>query len=489
MESLKARGIRAFLWDLASKIGIKGTGLIISVFLARLLEPSEFGLVAMVAVIIGISQIFMDVGLGGALIQRKRLHPAHYASVFYFNVFVALLLSLGTFFSAPYISAFYRNETLVPLVEVMSVSFVITALSSVQRTRLRRELDYAALAKISFFSSLTSGVIGVILAVYGAGVWSLVAQTLSAGVITNMMIWTMSGWKPSCPFSVKALLQLWEFGFRMFISKLIDAVFTRLDFIIIGKLFPPATLGFYERAKSLNSIAVQFSSGSLMTVLFPLLSKVQYNLPRLQHIVIKTLAITSFVLFLILGGLFVVSEELIVILFSDKWLPSVAYFQILVLSGFGYPISALFLNVLSSRGNSRAFLRLEIYQKSLLGINLYVGFLYGIEGYLYGLIAVSALGVALSILFVSREIGLPYFTFIRPVMVQMLIAVTSVSVTLSSVGPTALPDVAALFAKGLLFTAVYFLISLLFRTRSYLHFSEEVFPLIRQVIQLGKVTR
>ena len=158
-------------------------------------------------------------------------------------------------------------------------------------------------------------------------------------------------------------MQLWAYGFRMFLSGLLDAIFTRLDYLIIGKLFAPATLGFFQRAKSLNLMVAQNSSASLMSVLFPVLSKVQNDLQRFQRIVVKTMGIICFVVFLLLGGLYLVSEELIVLLFGEKWLPSVSYFQILVISGFGYPVSALLVNILSSRGKSKEFLLLEILKK------------------------------------------------------------------------------------------------------------------------------
>lgn len=479
MSSLKAQGTKAFIWDFFGKMATHGMGFIVSIFLARLLEPSDFGLIAIVMVIIGIASVFTDVGLGGALIQRRRVRPIHYSSVFYFNIVVGLILTFITYFSAPWISEFYNNKELLPLVQVMSFSFILGALSSVQRTRLRKELNYALLTKIGFISSLISGVIGISLAFWGAGVWSLVAQTLTLGIVYNILIWIAGHWKPTLEFSWKALTQLWGFGFRMFLSGMLDAIFTRIDFLIIGKLFPPATLGYFQRAKSLNSMVVQYSSGSLMSVLFPVLSKVQNDLPRFQDIIMKSLGIISFVVFLLLGGLYLVSEELIVMLFSDKWLPSVAFFKILVLSGFGYPVSALLVNVLKSRGNSRAFLRLEIYKKLIASVNLIVLYFWGIDIYLYGLIIQTILGVSLNILFASREIGLPFYAFAKPVLMQMSISVLTVILTMLIVKNIESLDIIMLLIKGSLFTFLYVLLNYSMKTTSYNYFSEQVIPMIR----------
>ena len=480
MDNLKSKAGKAFIWDFAGKMAAHGMGFIVSIFLARLLEPSDFGLVAMVMVIIGIAAVFSDMGLGGALIQRRRVHPVHYSSVFYFNVAVGLLLTLLTYFSAPWISEFYSSDALLPLAQVLSLSFVINALSSVQSTRLRKELHYAQLTRIGLVSSLGSGIIGISLALGGAGVWSLVAQTLSMGIVYNILIWTAGRWRPSLLFSWKALTQLWGFGFRMFLSGILDSIFGRLDFLIIGKLFPPATLGYFQRAKSLNGFVAQYSSGSLMSVLFPTLSKIQNDLPRFRSIVTKSLGIITFVVFLLLGGLYLVSEELIVLLFSDKWLPSVEFFRILVLGSFSHPISALLVNVLISRGNSKAFLRLEIYKKSLHTLNFFVLYSFGIYVYLYGLIVVSFFALPLNILFASREIRLPFLLFAKPIVVQMGITIIAVLLTALIIKDLELSNTLMLLTKGGIFTIFYILINTILKTSSFGYFLEQVIPMIRK---------
>lgn len=479
-DTLKSKGTKAFIWNFLGKIATQGMSFIVLIFLARLLEPSEFGLIAMVMVIIGIASVFTDVGLGGALIQRRRVLPVHYSSVFYFNILIGSILTVLTYFSAGWIGEFYHNDELTPLAEVMSLSFIINAFGSVPTTKLRKNLNYAALTKVSFIASLLSGGIGIFLAYFGYGVWSLVAQTLSMGIIYNILIGFVSRWRPSFLFSFKALTQLWGFGFRMFLSGLLDAVFTRLDYLIIGKLFTPLTLGFFQRAKSLNLNIVQLWSGSLMAVLFPVLSKIQNDLPRFQRVVQKTLGIICFITFLILGVLYLVSEELIVLLFGDKWLPSVPFFNILVLSGFGFPVGVLMVNVLSSRGNSKAFLRLEILKKILASVNFLVLYAWGIGSYLYGLIVVSIFGVLINIFFASREIKLSMFRLIEPVVDQAVI--TAVAVVTASYIMIALKTEGELLliSKGLLFITIYFLSNLLLKTQAYRSFTEEAVSMVKQ---------
>lgn len=479
MSNLKQAGIKAFLWDFIGKILMHGTGFIVILFLARLLDPSEFGLIAMVMVIIAIAQVFTDVGLGSALIQRSHNLEIHYSSVFYFNIFIGLLLSAITFLSAPGIASFYNNEELLELSQVMSVLFFINALSSIQITKLRRDLQYHILTKAGITASLFSGLLGIVLALNDYGVWSLAIMYLTRSIIINVYLWYASNWMPSLRFSIKALLKLWKFGFNMFLAGLIDTIFSKLDILIIGKLFSPATLGYFDRAKSLDQMINTYSAGSLMSVLFPVLSKVQNDLVRFQNIVIKALSVINFTVFLLLGIMYLSSEEIIVLLFSDKWLPSVGYFQLLLLSGFAYPISALLVNVLSSRGNSKLFLHLEIYKKIVFAINLSVAFIWGIEGYLYGFLIASIIALYLNIMFSSKEIFLSKMSFIEPIIIQMCITIITVLVVQNLNTTVEFNNVVMIFIKTIEFTCIYIIVNILLNTMSYKIVKNQLTPIFK----------
>lgn len=479
-DNLKAQGLKALAWDFFGKIARYGTTFIVTVILARLLEPSDFGMIAMIMVVVMVAMVFTDVGLGSALIQRRRLLPIHYDSVFYFNIFIGSILTLATFFAAPWISEFYNSQQLVPLTQVISLLFIINAFSSMQTNKLRRELNYAALTKANVSTGVLSGIIGITLALYGAGVWSLVAQVLSRGIFYNIFIWSASRWIPSLMFSLKALKQLWGFGFRMFLSGLLNTVYMQLDVLIIGKLFTPAVLGFFSQAKKLDALIIQFSSQSIMAVMFPVLSKIQNDLPRFQNVIVKTLGIISLIVFFLSGILYLISQELIVLLFTEKWLPSVEYFKILVLSSFGYPVSALLVNILSSRGNSKAFLKLEIYKKILQSINLAMVFVWGIVGYLYGLFILTVLGVFLNILFASREIQLTFSTFAKPLVLQAFITVIIVWIVMLVTESLVVPDIVMILIKTALFSLLYYLVNRFMGISSFEYVRQQFFQLIKK---------
>jgi len=295
------------------------------------------------------------------------------------------------------------------------------------------------------------------------------------GALYNILIWLLSSWRPALLFSFKALMQLWAFGFKMFLASLLDAVFTRLDYLIIGKLFAPTTLGFFQRAKELNMYMARFASNSLMSVLFPVFSQVKNNTQRMQEIVGKTLSILSFVVFLMLGGFYLVSNEFIMIAFGEKWLPSLPFLQMIILSSFSYPLSGVYLNILRSKGRSREFLRLEFYKKSLLGCNFIVLYLWGIDAYLYGLVVTSVLGLLLNTYYASRVIELTFFKLIKPVLEQLGVVVVTVNFILYIIPAISLGVVWVFFIKGGLFVGMFVLVNELLKIKSYLYVKDVIF--------------
>lgn len=470
MSDLTRKGLTAFLWDFSGKFSTQLVSFLVTVWLARLLSPSDFGLIAMIMVVVGVAQVFADVGLGASLIQRRHLHPIHFYSVFYVNLVIALALASLVYFNANLIAGFYGNAALKPLTEVISALFLLSALSNVQGVLLRKQLRHKTLAKANVVASIVSGCLGITCAVGGAGVWSLVVQILSQALIVNVFLWSVTGWRPKLAFSFKAVKQLWAFGFKMFISSsLLEAIFVRIDYLIIGKLFSEATLGYFQRAKQFNLLLVQFASGSLMSVLFPLLSQMQRDLPRLRSITLKSLDILCFTLFLLLGGLYLVADELVVFLFSDKWLASAAYLKILLLSSFGYPISALLVNILASRGNANAFLKLELIKKALMIVNFGNAIWNGLEMYLYGLIVVVSLSLAINIYFVNKEIGLSVKSVLAPIVTQLGLSIISTVAAIQACSYLGASVGLVFAAKIVMFTLVFFGLNYLLKTPSIKH--------------------
>ena len=473
MRNLKQAGTKAFLWDLSGKFVLQGINFIVAIILTRLLSPSDFGQIAIVLAITGIATVFTDVGLNSSLIQRRKVHDMHYTSVFYLNIFIGFVMSVVIFLLAPMIASYYEDNNLSSLIRVACFIFILSAIGNVQTAKLSKELNHYKITQTSIISSITSGIAGISLAVSGAGVWSLAAQLLVYSFLYNILIWRASSWNPSLKFSTKAISQLWAFGSRIYLVEILETIFSKIDSLIIGKLYSTSLLGYFNRAKTLDNIIINYSSGSLISVLFPVLSKVQTDLPRFQNITIKTLNIITFIIFFLVGLFYLNAQEIVVIIFGENWSKTTDYFEILILSSFGYPINSLLVNILYGRGNAGRLLKLEILKKLIFGVNLAVAFTWGIEGYLYGLIAAIMFSVLLNSHYSAKEINLPIKTLLSPVFLQMALTIPIVIFVSLINHNSDLTVFSSLIIKTIEFSGIYFLANWIFKVSAYNHFIGE----------------
>ncbi len=399
----------SFAWDFIGKISNQLVTLIIGIVLARLLSPREYGLIGMSMIFIGFSEIFTNLGLSTALIQKKNPTEDHFSSSFYLNIGSALVL-VGLFvFVAPYIASFYNTPQITPLIRILSLSMLISSFSIVQEARLRREINFKLLSIGKFISSIVAGLIGVILALKGFGVWSLVVQTLLSRFLVGSYYWYKSTWKPKLIFKLNAIKELWSYGMRMFVSGIINTAYEQLDSILIGKLFSITDLGLYSRAKSLNRFVISYSSESVGNVMFPVMSSLNDEREKLVQLGMKTESLVAFISWGLLGFLFVTAEPLFLVLFGQKWIAAIPVYKILCLSGFAYPISAATLSMLKASGDSKTFLKLEVYKKIgglfFMLAGLYIGF----NAYLYALILIGLFATILNMYYVSKSLEIGFW--------------------------------------------------------------------------------
>lgn len=474
MSDLKKQSYKAFAWDFTGKIAGQSVGFIISIFLARILSPEDFGLLAMVTVVIGLSGSLVDMGLGTALIQRKEVTDAHYGSVFFFNITVGLLLTGLLFFAAPLVGLFYKNDELIAIAQAMSVLFILNSIGNVIRIKLRKDLEYGIPTRAGLVAAVISGAVGVTMAFQGFGVWSLVGQSLLNPVISNVYLFYVVKWRPKLIFQLNALRDLWGFGFRMFLSGMLDSIFTNADSLIIGKLFPPATLGHYFRARSLNYYVINYSSGSIMSVLFPAFSKVQHDRERFKEMIFNGYHLINLLAFFFTGLFFVIGTDLIILLFGEKWQASIPLFQLIIIVAFGYPLSSLLVNIISASGNSKAFLKLEIIKKVFFGLSLAIGFIWGIEGYLICNAIAYVLAVYTNIIFASFEIQVKQGWFLRislPYFLLTLFLAGGLAILQSNLN---LPYLPHLFISGSIFTLIFVLSAWILNIEGFIILKKEM---------------
>jgi teichuronic acid exporter len=475
INNLKKEIYKGFLWEFIGKIGEQGIGFFIAIFLARLLDPQDFGLVAMASVVISLASVITDSGLSVALIQRKEVTDYHYGSVFYFNLFTGGVLTILFFLLSGVIADFYNQPVLKPIIKVLSLNFIIDSFIRVKSAWLKKKLKFNILNKAKILSFFLGGIVGVVMAFFHYGAWALVFQSITTGIIRNIYIIFFSGFKLKLKYSFKALKELWTFGGRVFFLSIISTIVGNIDSVIIGKVFKATTLGFYQRAKSLNEFIQRYTSGTIMPVLFPTLSFIKDEKERYLSLVDKGFHLLSFVSLFFVGLMFVISKDIIVLLFSEKWLPSVVYLKILLLGGFIYPISTILVDILSSRGNSKAYMYSGLIKQSLFLLNLTFGFLGGIKIYLYGFVFVNYISLFVSAWYAGREIDknmyyfikkiLPYF-FITGIIVALLCAINKFYPIDS--------EILHLILYLLVYLLLVFLFSKVFNLKGYIFITNEI---------------
>jgi teichuronic acid exporter len=422
----KKAALNALLWDMTGLIAGRGIIFIVSIFLARLLTPNDFGLIAVLMAFIGLSQMLYEMGFSSALVQSKKVSKTQYSTVFYINLIISTVLTIILFCSASYIADFYDEPELKVLSKVISFVFILTALNSVQNARLSRRLDFKTQTKSQVLSSLTSGTIAIILGYSGYGVWALVFQVLFNALLNLFITWHLTRWLPLGAFRLSSIYNLWRFGKNIFLSSLLESLSQRLDYLIVGKLFSTDSLGFYFRAKSLQVLVASLSSSSLMKVLLPTISRIQDDKTRIKKMYHLLNEILLFAILLLTGLLYINAKEIFIILFGEQWLKSIPLFKILILSVWATPISTLMLNIMKGSGNSTHFLKAEILKKVIRIVPFLLAFGYGLNQMLWGFAVASFISVLINLYFIKKAISINIIGEFITILKYVLLAITPI---------------------------------------------------------------
>lgn len=390
--SLKQVAFSGIIWNTIEKFSLTLLQFVIGVILARILSPSDFGLMGMLIIFTAIAQAFVDSGMATGLIQRKERSEIDYSTVFVFNFIVSTGFYLILFFTAPYISDFYDRPVLTGMTRVLMLQLVITSFAIVQRTRLIIRMDFKKLAKINTISVLVSGIVAIIMAYSGYGVWSLVVQEIVRAVLAVILFNWFCHWMPSLKFSKESFNALFGFGSKLLIAGVVAKIINNIYNIAIGKQFPSAELGYYTRGKSLAELTSGTISNVLKQVTFPILSSVQDDTPRLVSIYSRVIKMVAFVTFPSMVLLSLIAEPFIRVLLTEKWLPAVPILQLLCFARIFYPISVVNLNILNSVGRSDLFLKVDLSKLPVSLILLAITLPMGIKAMVIGQIVSAAVG-------------------------------------------------------------------------------------------------
>ncbi|MCF8345872.1 MAG: lipopolysaccharide biosynthesis protein [Bacteroidales bacterium] len=422
--SLKQMTVKGLAWSFLDNIVVQGVGFITGIILARLLSPREFGLVGMVTIFIALGQSFVDSGFTQALIRKKECTQADYSTVFFFNVLVGIAWYILLLVSAGSIAGFFSQPELTGLVPVLGLGVVINAFSIIQTTQLTKRIDFKLQTRISVVSSILSGIIAVVLAFRGFGVWSLVVLSLARNILNTLFLWFWNKWKPSLVFDLTSFKKLFGFGSKLLLVGLIDTTYRNIYLAVIGKFFSAADLGFYTRADQFKQLPSQNLTAIVQRVSYPVLSSISDDFPAMKSAYKKLIKSTMLISFVLMIGLAAVAEPMVLTLIGEQWLVSAEYLQLLCFGGMLYPLHALNLNMLSVQGRSDLFLRLEIIKKALAVPVIIVGINYGIKVMIMAMIVNSLIAYYLNSYWSGRFIGYSMLEQVRDILPSFLLAST-----------------------------------------------------------------
>jgi O-antigen/teichoic acid export membrane protein len=413
------------MWTFGQQFGTQVISFIVSIVLARILLPKEFGLIGMISVFVGIGTSLINSGLTQSLIRTIDPDQEDYSTVFYFNLAGSIIIYLILFLAAPFIATFFSQPILKPIVRIYCLTFIINAFSEVQLTRLTKEMNFKLQMIVAIPSLIFSGILGICLAYFGFKVWSLVWMGVSQAFLNTIQLWFMTGWKPSFTFSMKKFKLHLHFGYKLTLSGLLDTIFNNIYQVIIGRFFVPAEVGFYTRADSLKQLPVSNISIALNKISYPLFASIQNDDLRLKKGYKQIMQMVIFIVAPTLIILGVLAEPLFRLLFTDKWLPAVPYFQILCITGILYPLHSYNLNILNVKGRSDLFLKLEVVKKSLIIGIIVVSINFGIMGLIWGQVVTSVLAFFINTHFSGKFLNYSAWQQIKDFLPFIALAVIS----------------------------------------------------------------
>lgn len=381
-----------FIWRFLERIGAQGVTFVVSIVLARLLDPTVYGIVAIVTVFTTIMQVFVDSGMGNALIQKKDADDIDFSSVFYFNLFMCAILYLLMFFAAPFIASFYEMPELASLIRVMSLILIISGVKNIQQAYVSRNMLFKKFFFATLGGTIGAAIIGIWLAWKGYGVWALVVQNLFNALVDTVILWITVKWRPRLVFSFQRLQGLFSFGWKLLASALLNTVYMELRQLIIGKVYTSEDLAFYNRGNQFPKLIVQNINTSIDSVLFPTMAKDQDDRSRVRNMTRRAIKVSSFLMMPLMMGLAVCAEPIVRLVLTEKWLPSVFFMRVFCFTFAFFPVHTANLNAIKALGRSDLFLKLEIVKKIIEFSLLLTTMFISVKAMALSVLAVSVLG-------------------------------------------------------------------------------------------------
>ena len=414
--------LTGFMWRFAERVGAQGVKLLIEIILARILLPDDYGLIALVTVFITVLNVFVDSGLGSALIQKKDADELDFSSVFWFNIVWCIVLYFILFLVSPVISGYYGRPELTAVLRVLGLQVIISGVKNVEQAYVSKTMQFKRFFFATLGGTIGAAVIGIYMAYRGYGVWALVAQHLFNTLVDTIILWITVKWRPKFMFSWKRFKRLFTFGWKLLLSALIDTVYTEIRQLVIGKYYSSADLAYYNRGRQFPHLFVNNVNSSIDSVLLPTFSKEQDNQEKVKAMVRKSITMSTYIMAPLLMGLAFVGEPFVRLVLTEKWLPSVPFMRIFCISFMFYPIHTANLNAIKAMGRSDLFLRLEIAKKIVGILALIITMRISVMAMAYSLLVTSVFSQVINSWPNRILLNYSYFDQIKDILPSILLA-------------------------------------------------------------------
>lgn len=465
-NSLKSKTISGLLWKFAERTGAQAITFILSIILARLLNPSDYGAVAILLVFITIADVFVNAGFGSALIQKKDADNLDFSSVFYFSFLFSVFVYVVIYLTAPFVAGFYDMPILQPTLQVLALRIPVAAINSVQQAYVSRNMQFKKFFYSTLSGTAASAVVGIAMAYHGYGIWSLVGQYLSNAVVNTVVLFSVINWRPQLMFSLQRLRSLFSYAWKLLMSGLLDTSYHSLSSLLIGKFYTPTDLAFFDTGKKFPLVIVNNVNSSICSVLFPALASEQNEIERVKAHTRKAIQISSYIMWPMMLGMSACADNVVSLVLTDKWLSAVPYLQIACITYGLWPIHTANLQAINAMGRSDIFLKLEIIKK-VMGIT---ALLISIQ---YGVLAIALTGIVTGIIstFINAYpngylLKYSYLEQIKDIMPSIILSVITASIILS-INSYFSSNIYLLICDIVVFVFIYLFLSYLTKNKEF----------------------
>lgn len=456
------------IWRFAERVGAKGVSLIVSIVLARLLTPKAYGNVALLSVFITIFAVFVDSGMGNALIQKQDANDDDFTTVFYFNIVWCVFLYIILFCTSPLIGKFYNDVSLIPLIRVAGIAILVSGVKNVQQAYVSKTMQFKRFFVATLFGTILSGGVGISLAYHGAGAWALVLQNITNTIVDTIVLWFTVKWRPKGKFCFSRLKTLFSFGWKLLLSALLETVYNNLRSLIIGKRYTSEDLAYYNKAQGWPGLIVNNINTSIDSVLLPTMSSVQDDVIRVKQMTRRSISISTYIMAPMLIGLFCVCPSLVSLVLTDKWLPIVPYMRIFCITYMLYPVHTANLNAIKALGRSDLFLKLEIEKKVIGIVVLLLTMWHGPLVMAYGILLLGFISQIINASPNKELLNYSYFEQLRDIFPNLLLGII-MALGVIFIQQIQLPEILSLIIQIIVGAIIYVSVSIVLKNENFLY--------------------